>query len=216
MKNASYIVIAGIVLLLLVGGYFMLRDEDNTSMQAVQNAQQERYASDTYGFSFAIPEDYEYTVYTEDAIDIGTATTSGFTGVANVRVYASLGEGGYENFEAFVFESLKNACAADGPAETIFCSEVEDKEGFTTDSGVAGTQLSLRRVYQNLATGEERVDSFGPIFVFDLRGNVTDSDFALLAVHPPANMPSSEVQHDLVRALAQSVAITAFPSQTGN
>lgn len=100
-------------------------------------------------------------------------------------------------------------CAADGPNETIYCTDVTDRQPFAASTGLQGEVLYLDRIHEDRATGAQKMDRFGPVFVFNIQANVPQSDFAALAVQPPANLSATDVQSALVRSVADSVNIEA-------
>src|SRR5690606_32807677 len=102
----------------------------------------------------------------------------GFLAEAEVVVAQSGEEGGYENFNAYLFDTARNMCAADGPTGTMYCEAIVNEESFTTDTGLSGTRFYLTRIQENFTTGARIEDEFGPFIAFNLQANVPDSDFS--------------------------------------
>lgn len=183
-------------------------ESDNEAIQEMAT-----YQSEEYGFSFTAPAMQDIHEYVPEVVAIGNATANGFETEAEFNVVLSEAEGGYASFEAFLFESTKNMCAADGPNETIYCTDIMNVEEFTTDSGLSGLKFYQHRVYENFTTGTKIEDRMGPIYAFDIKANVPDSDFATLIVRPSATLKESEVNNGLIDDLAHNLRIDRVESR---
>jgi hypothetical protein len=203
MKKASALIVV-VVILALVGFYVA---DKNKTIDTAQDNKTLVYANSVYGFSFEIPEGYEYNKYTEEIISVGHKTEGGFDSSAEVQVSMSGGEGGYQSFDAFLFDSTKNMCAADGPRETIYCDRIIQEQPFETSLGLSGTVFYQNRVTKNLETGEEETDAFGPIFAFNIQANTPGSKFSALIVRAPSNLRPADVNSELIRQIAESIKI---------
>ncbi len=195
----------GIIAVIIVVGSYALHKADNTKVGMQDEGKV--YTNETYGFSFEVPVGFEYNQYTDSISSVGHKTEAGFDSEADIGVIQSGGEGGYQSYDAFLFESTKNMCAADGPRETIFCNKIIEQQPFEVESGLSGTVFYQNRVTKNLETGEEEIDAFGPIFAFNIQANTPESKFSALIVRAPSNLPSGEVDSDLIRQIAQSIQI---------
>lgn len=207
MKN---ILIGGVVAAILfgAGAYLVIQHSDAVPVRQLGNERQ-LYQSERYGFGFEIPEGYEYFEYVPEVIAIGVPNVNGegFDSQVDVRLYTAGEDVGYERYEDFLFETLRNSCAADGPSETIYCEEVERHQPFTTSSDISGEVMYLSRTQENFSTGAMTQDGFGPHFVFNVSANVPNAQFAVLVVGAPAYLSADEVNSELVRQVAESVQI---------
>ncbi len=167
-----------------------------------------RHASSAYGFAVTIPAPYEVKEHSPEALSVGRPTGGGgFDPVAELRLMVA-GEGAdYPSFETFALAALRNACAADGPGESIWCGAAEQRQPFATAAGAEGEVLYLKRVHERFEEGRTEVDGFGPVFLFDLSAEVPGDGWAALAVQPPATFPAAEVDSVLLRQLADSLAM---------
>lgn len=170
------------------------------------------YSSAVHGFSFAVPAPFEVKEYLPEAVSVGQpAPDDGFDAVADIRL-AVAGEGeDYPSFEDFALGTLRNMCAADGPGETIHCTEARQRQPFVTASGLEGEVLYMERVHETFASSEKAVDGFGPVFLFDVSEEVPGDGWAALTVQPPANLPSEQVDSALLRQVAESLTLGAGP-----
>lgn len=192
-----------VALLAFVLIWLLVRGNDAPEREAVT------YVNDAYGFSFVVPDAYEIAEYAPESVSVGRAEDGTFRSAADVRVYQA-GEGsGHDSFETFVVDTLRNMCAADGPGETIFCDQVESRDSFPAETGISGEVLYLHRVHEDLMTGAQEIGSFGPVIVYDFAANVPGAQFAMLAVSPPADLASGDIDGQLVRSVAETVRIGA-------
>lgn len=171
--------------------------------QAYQNA--------IYGYSLSYPSTLDYIEYLPENVVFGKTDSEGnIEGVAEVRVMNISGEPG-ESFEDAVARELMNLCAADSPSITFSCTGIEQSQPFTTDSGITGTVLYLRGELRNLSTNEVEIVGKGPYFVFATRSSATGSQ--AIVVHPPLNLSAAEADSTAIRSIADSLTISAVPSQ---
>lgn len=206
MKNTQYIIVFFIALLLAGGIFFILKNQAAPTESEVPL--QQIFTSDLYGFTFTVPEGYEFKEYAEESISIGhTLVPDGFESVADVRVYGAGEEAGYTSYDDFVFNTLHNMCAADGPSESIYCDTVDTKEPFVNAQNLQGEIVYLHRVHEDLQTHEKSEERFGPIYVFNIAANAPRSAFSILAVEPPMNSPVDAINSVQIRAIAESIEI---------
>lgn len=170
------------------------------------------YGSATYGFAFDVPAPYAAREQVPGSLTVGRPVPGGFDSVADVRL-AVAGEGeDYSGFEDYALATLRSMCSADGAGETISCGAAQQRQPFVTASGLEGEALYLERTHETFATGAVTRDGFGPVFLFDVSGEVPGDGWAALAVQPPANVPSDEVDSVLLRRIADSLSMgTARP-----
>lgn len=202
MKKTFYIVAVLAALFILAFVMLAARQEEPLA-----------YASERYGFAFSWPAPYELYEYAPESIAIGMPDGEGFSSVADVRLYSAGEDIGYESFDAFITETLRNMCAADGPNESISCDRVERREPFTSDHGATGEHVYLARVHRDLTTGATASEEFGPVFVFDVSENAPPLEFAALVIQPPAHSATTTVNNDVVHAVAASLRVHAARTQ---
>lgn len=167
------------------------------------------YQSDEYGFSFAIPKNMKVKEYAPESLAIGTSVgEESFDAVVNVRIYKAAREVGYSEYEQYVFESLKNTCAADGPTGTIYCDRVENRSDFTTSSGLSGEELYLHRVHEDFSNQTTDESASGPFYVFNMAANVPSAQFVILTIEPPVNQAVSDTTKARVESVANSLTLS--------
>jgi len=163
------------------------------------------YRSAAYGFSFAYPEEYEALEYTEENVAIGRSTPQGFDALVEVRLMQSTDGVTYTNYEDFLYERARLACAADGPNESISCTTVQREEAFENESGLTGTLFYLEEVHTNLTDNSITTSVEGPFLAFNLSANAPEDQFMALIIHPPVTLSPETVNTDLIRSIANSV-----------
>lgn len=202
--NRSIAISIIIAIAVLIAGYFLLRNSDR-----IQTNTDERrvYTSQKYGFSFEIPPNYDVRKYTEEAVSLGHQSGDAFEAEAEVQIVNSGEEGGYESFNEFLFESMRTACAADSPNESVYCDKKIQTQPFTSSNGLSGEVFYLNRIHENLRTGSTTIDAFGPIFAFNIQANVPESNYSALVIRPPANSVANAVNSEFIRSIANTVQI---------
>lgn len=188
--------IAAIVLVLLLAGagaYIVTRKAPEAAVA------KPTYENPTLGYSFSYPEEYAVNAYTSEFVGVGKREGEGFLSVADVSLYE--GEE-YESFDAFVLDKARTLCAADGPDETINCTDVIDAKPFTAASGLTGNELYLLLAQKTFSTGETKTYSFGPVYVFPYEKE--GSAFAAIFVYQPLPSFLTESHADIVGGVARS------------
>jgi hypothetical protein len=132
------------------------------------------YTNETYGYSFFYPPAYTVRVASDDHIIVGIATSSGFTSYAEARVATSTDAPSYAEFVAGVARSL---CTV-RPGTS--CTNIAEMTSYTTETGLAGTKY-----YFDLTTADGTKQRFGPLYAFNIGGNVTNAQYAALLVYRP-------------------------------
>lgn len=165
------------------------------------------YVSEEFGFSFTYPAHAALTVYTPASIALDANSLGGFNAADAEVVVLTSGEDTYESYDAFVTDRLQSMCAADGPGGTVYCDDIRGEVAFTTNEGTAGTEAYLMRTEEDLATGKQDTERFGPVFAFDMSGNLGEVPYATLVVRPPLTDSAEQVNDTFVREIAQSIAV---------
>jgi hypothetical protein len=199
-----------IIILVAIAGVYAFWGKDMRTTDERGNQDQPQtleYRNDTYGYAFTFPNSVSIQEYTQQTVSVGTPTNGGFDAAADVSVVESGNEGGYENFEAFVFERGRTLCAADGPNESIDCTGIAERNEITTSTGLAAAELYFTLVRTNLQTGDSTESRFGPVYAFNIAPNVPNADFAALLVYQPLASALEQPDAALVRNIAESITI---------
>jgi hypothetical protein len=165
----------------------------------------QRYISDFYGFSFDYPTRYHIREYLPERISIGQIVQDGFIDDALVSIEAG-GEEGYGSYDEYLFDRTRQYCAADSPVVTISCDQIEQRQPFTTNSGLTGDAFYLRRVEQSIQTGQSTTTSYGPLFAFNITPN-TQHPYAALIIHPPLASTAADTVAPFIQIIAETVTI---------
>lgn len=179
-----------------------------TSTSAATSVEKEIYRSEKYSYSFTYPANLSLQEYQPFAIVVGERSGTGIVPFAEADVAESDGEGGYQSFDAYVFEHGRQFCAADGPYESISCDRVISTEPFTTSSGVVGKKIMFHLIHRNFATNTDTESEFGPVYAFDMRGRIADSDFSALFVRPSLGTSDGGAHADLISSIAKSLTFS--------
>lgn len=133
------------------------------------------YQNDTYGYSFYYPTDYTVRVASEEDIIIGMATTSGFVEYAETRIATTAPD--TASYDTFVSSAALALCSVKAG---YACSKVAERSGFTSETNLSGTKL-----YLDMTTPDGTNQRFGPIYAFNIGGNVTNAKYATVFVYRP-------------------------------
>lgn len=166
------------------------------------------YVSERYGFSFAFPDSLDLREYIPESISVGRADGEAFD--ARAEVVVERGDG--DDFESFVLERARVACAADGPDRSLSCGRGTEQQPFTTAEGVAGTVYWLEHRTTRPGTGEVlELGDYGPIYMVELPGNQAPEAATHLAliVRAPVALSPEEVDESLIREIAESIRVDA-------
>jgi hypothetical protein len=121
-------------------------------------------------FTFTYPRIYDAVEYAPGVVSIGTVTGSSTKPLVEVVRYKSDPDVALPaNFETFMKRQAAALCGADGPIESISCTEV-GVTPFVSTSGVEAQKLDLTMVHKNLRSGTTTTSTYGPIYVFDTSG----------------------------------------------
>jgi hypothetical protein len=147
------VVVIGITLLVL--GYQALAPlPDNTDFK-------NRY------FSFSYPRSYNVTEYAPGVASIGSTTPVGFDPLVEIVRYQSDPDVALPvNFDAFMKRQAAALCGADGPVESISCTEV-GVTPYISLTGIEGQALNLTMIHKNLRSGTTSSSIYGPVYVFN-------------------------------------------------
>ena len=197
------IILIVLALVLIIGGaaYFLMKDRgaEETPVRSYTNA--------TYGYTFRLPEPYEVMEYTPENISVGTPNGEGFDSEVDVAYMESGGEGGYENFEAFLFERTRLLCAADGPNESLDCTRIARLRTLETSGGATGYELTLELTRLTPSTGETATSTYGPMFAFDVSERDPESAYAAIVVYQPLPTFLTSESVNLLRRIVGSFTI---------
>ena len=168
------------VILIAVGVWYVL---DNWNGPVPDTA---NYKSGLLSFDYA--RTAELREYAVGAVSIGEEGESDtFMPIVEVVRYKSDPDTALPaNYDAFITRQARNLCAADGPTESLSCTNVES-ETFTTTGGVFGKKLSLTLIRKNLQTGTTTESTYAPIYAFNVTEPVTAESplrYASVFVYP--------------------------------
>lgn len=133
------------------------------------------YTNDTYGYSFYYPADFTVRVSSEEQILVGLATSTEFVEFVTTRVATSTPDA--TSYTDFVRQTLLSTCAERAGYQ---CTEIQEKGTFTS-----GTNLAGEKYYLELITPSGSHEKFGPLFAFNIGGNVTNAKYATLLIYRP-------------------------------
>jgi hypothetical protein len=133
------------------------------------------YGNDTYGYSYYYPPEFTVRVASEEEGLLGVSEGSQFkTSVVSRVVKGSPERGTYDDF---VREAVIALCAAES------CSGTPTKKSFKTDANLEGVEFTV-----SLPDGT----AFGPVYTFNIGGNVKDAKFATVLVYRPTDATGQE------------------------
>lgn len=148
------------------------------------------YGNDTYGYSYYYPPEYTVRVASEEDALVGMVENGNFVSYAESRI--ATGSPSQGSYDDFVQEAAQALCAS------VSCSGVAKKESFTSDTNLDGVAYTFKR-----ADGS----TFGPVYTFNIGGNVLSSKFAALLIYRPADA-TSPTNALTAQDLASKVQIT--------
>lgn len=160
--------IAGIIV--VVGGAFLL----SWGYDALKPLPEYTEFKTGY-FSFTYPRVYDAKEYAPGVVSIGTDNDEGIDPLVEVVRYQSDPDTALPTtFDAFMKRQAAALCGADGPVESIACTQV-GVTAYTSPMGIPGQKLDLTMVRKNLKSGTTTSSTYGPIYVFDTSGSRASS-----------------------------------------
>lgn len=214
----TYITI-GVILLACVGGYFYLltlredtRDTTDPAHNQPPSDTLSTFSNEQYGYSFSYPTTLTLYQYSPEVVALGTGAGDAFSTTMEIQVAAAAADDPAADFNEFVTTSLRNYCAADGPQESIYCTDVAARTTYLTQSGLQGDELVFTRVHHAIPTNTDTTETYGPIYVFNISANVPGSAFTALIVRPAAALPTISIDPAALAAVADSLQINKITS----
>ena len=201
MKTPARLAFSFTIIVLFLGGGYLLSRTADTSIPVVPSP---TYENETYGYSFSYPRDYTVKEYTGEYVSVGIEEGESFTSVADISLHESVEEGVYANFDAFLLERGRTLCAADGPDQSISCTEVTKSTPFTSSAGVGGYEVYFTLEESTYSTGEVKTSTFGPVYAFDASAKTPDAEFSALLIHQPLPAFLEGEGHTAVTQIADS------------
>jgi hypothetical protein len=126
-------------------------------------------------FHFIYPRAYTAKEYAPGVVSIGNQDNDGINPLVEVVRYQSDPDIALPaTFDAFMKRQAAALCGADGPIESISCTQV-GVTPYTNPLGVKGNKLDLALVRTNLRSGTTTNSTYGPIYVFDTSGSRASS-----------------------------------------
>lgn len=134
-------------------------------------------------YTFEYPRAYTAREYATGVVSIGKENGDVLTPYIEVNLYQSdPDEKTPVSFDAFIKRQAGLLCGADGPVESITCTEV-GVTPYTNPLGEDGSKLDLTLVRKNLKTGTTTSSTYGPFYVFNTSATPTaDSPLRYSAV----------------------------------
>ncbi len=174
--------------------------KDGTTMPP----QMAQYQNAAAGYELSYPSDLQIKEYTPQIVTIGHIDGEMVQSVADVRTMTIAGESGV-SFDDAVVRELTNLCAADGPDQSFSCTGVESSAPFTTDEGVAGTEIYLHSELKTVSSGAIVSGTMGPFIVIPMQSGATVS--GVIVVHAPLNQIAGEADTATILSIAKSIRL---------
>lgn len=125
-------------------------------------------------YSFDYPRTYTAKEYASGVVSIGEENGDAITPYIEVNRYQSDPDVATPgSFDAFMKRQASALCGADGPTESITCTEV-GVTPYTSPKGLTGQMLNLTLVKKNLASGTTTSSTYGPFYVFNTTDPATE------------------------------------------
>lgn len=132
----------------------------------------------TQYYTFTYPRIFDAKEYAPDVVSLGHKNGDSFDPLVEVVRYQSdPDESLPANYLAFIKRQAAALCGADGPIESVSCSEIGITDA-TTTNGDSAKKLDLTLVKKNIKTGTTTSETFGPFYVFNTT-LTPNSDFPL-------------------------------------
>lgn|GEM_PF-985893 len=165
------------------------------------------YSNSVYGYSFEYPDSLELHVYSPDHVAVGRETENGFDAALEAGVFLA------ENsdtmpYEEFVADRARTLCAADSPRTSLRCTDLQQQMPFETQTGLTGEVFYLKHETVEPSSGTITAESGrGPFFAFNISANAPAARHAVLLIRPPTTLEPTQVDSELIRAVANTLRI---------
>jgi hypothetical protein len=164
------------------------------------------YVNEAYGFVVSYPGQHTLVEHSPRAAVVGRTGGGAFEPLVEIVVES----GDSHSRDAFLRERALAACDADGPAGSVECTAVLDRQPVTSLGGVEGERFHLRQRTSRPATGElvgeaER----GPVYAFPLRNGLTGDRFVMVMVRAPLGVDPGDEDDELVSLVAVTLRLTS-------
>jgi len=138
-------------------------------------------------FSFSYSRGYDVNEYASGVVSVGHGNKQIFSPLVEVDRYQSdPDEALPASFDVFMKKQAAALCGADGPKESISCTQVGVAD-YTSAKSLVGKQLTLTLVKKNLSTGTTTSESYGPMYVFNTTASSTPDSplrYSAIFVYP--------------------------------
>lgn len=138
-------------------------------------------------FSFMYPRTYNAEEYAAGVVSLGIPNDEGLNPLIEVTRYQSDPDTALpKDFDTFMKRQAGAVCGADGPTESISCTQV-GATPYTSPKGISGQKLDLTLVRKNLKTGTSTSSTYGPFYVFDTTASSTPDSplrYSAIFVYP--------------------------------
>lgn len=124
-------------------------------------------------FSFDYPRTYTAQEYAPGVVSIGTKNGDVLMPYIEVNRYQSDPDVAIPaSFDIFMKRQASALCGADGPIESITCTQV-GVTPYSSPKGFSGQKLNLTLVRKNLKSGTTTSSTYGPFYVFNTTATAT-------------------------------------------
>jgi len=176
MNNKAYgWALVVLVLVFAVAAIFAYRRNHERANAIPTAANLAIYTNGTYGYTFYYPAEYTVRVGSDEDIIIGKAEP-GFVTYDEARI--ATGTDAVGSYDAFVANAVGQICDAS-------CSGAAQSSNYSSQTKLAGKEIYLNRQNPDGTTGR-----FGPVYVFNIGGNVENATYAALLVYRPNDATS--------------------------
>lgn len=138
-------------------------------------------------YSFTYPRTYTAHEYSSGEVTLGTMKKDTLTPYVEVNWYRSDPESAApKNFDEFMKRQAAALCGADGPVESITCTEV-GVTPYVNPNGEDSSMLNLTLVRKNLKSGTTTSATYGPFYVFNTSRPATSAapvQYSAVFVYP--------------------------------
>lgn len=164
-----------LVLVFAVGAIVAYRHNHQRALSIPTAANLAFYQNGTYGYSFYYPPEYTVRVASDDLAIIGMGTADSFTTYAEARIATTSSDSA--SYDEFVATAAQQLCAA---VPGYSCTKIAERSSYTAETGLAGVKL-----YLDMTAPGGANQRFGPVYAFNIGGNVDDAAYAALLVYRP-------------------------------
>jgi hypothetical protein len=172
------------------------------------------YRNETYGYTFSYPDGYVVRDFSPEMVSIGNELGGVFISAVDVIVAQQTPEEAAQTttFDTFVHTRAQSMCASSGPSGNTTCTGIDLVQSKTTAGNIRGQVFYLRARDDLIATGDTVEYGKGPVYAFDLSGNVPTNAGALMVMNP-VTRNADTVNTELLNAVVESLSIVTIETK---